>query len=143
MWIIFAISASLFWGLSYVLNEEIYRKISIFTSLSIMSLAVFFLTLILAYVTGSLKPDLIEITTSKRLMLYLCSGTLVLLIAELFIGFSIVAKNASLAGLIEISYPIFIILFSYILFKNSVTIPTMIGGVVIFLGVFIIYYFNH
>jgi len=143
MWILFALSASLFWGMSYVLSEEIYKKISVFTSLSIMSLAVFLLTLMIAYFTGNLKPDLVEIASSKRLMLYVLGGIFALLIAELFIGFSIVSKNSTLAGLIEISYPIFIALFSYILFKNNVTTPTVIGGIIIFSGVFIIYYFNH
>lgn len=143
MWIFFALSASLFWGMSYVLSEEIYKKISVFTTLSIMSLAVFALTLAIAYFTGNLKPDLIEIASSKRLMLYVLGGIFALLIAELFIGFSIAAENATLAGLIEISYPIFIALFSYIMFKNSVTIPTIIGGMMIFTGVFVIYYFNH
>lgn len=143
MWILFALGASLFWGLSYVLSEEIYKKISVFTLLSIMSLAVFALTLIIAYVTGNLKPDLVAIASSKRLMWYVLAGICALFISELFIGFSIVSKNATLAGLIEISYPIFIALFSYILFKNSVTIPTIIGGVIIFTGVFIVYYFNY
>jgi drug/metabolite transporter (DMT)-like permease len=89
------------------------------------------------------SSDLAEIASSKRLVWYLLGGTAALLIAELFIGFSITARNATLAGLVEISYPIFIALFSYILFKNHVTAPTVIGGIIIFAGVFVIYYFNH
>lgn len=142
MWIILALSASLFWGMSYVLSEEIYKKISVFTSLGIMSLTIFFLTISIAYFTGSLKPDLIEIASSKRLMWIILAGIIALLVAEVLIGFSITAKNATLAGLIEISYPIFIALFSYLLFKSTITIPTVIGGAIIFTGVFVIYYFN-
>lgn len=48
------------------------------------------------------------------------------MIAELLIGFSIVAKNATLSGLIEISYPIFIALFSYILFRHTLNMATII-----------------
>ncbi len=143
MWLLLAVGASIFWGLSYVLSEEIYKKISVFTLLSITSLFVFILTLIIAYLTGNLKPDIIEITSSKRLMWYIVGGIITLLIAELFIGFSIISKNATLAGLIEISYPIFIALFSYFLFKSSISTPTIIGGIIVFLGIFIIYYFNH
>ncbi len=142
MWIVFALGASLFWGMSYVLSEEIYKKISVFTSLSIMSLAVFVLAISIAYFTGNLRPDLVEIASSKKLMWYILGGIFALLVAELFIGFSIVSKNATLAGLIEISYPIFIALFSYILFKNNVTVPTIVGGIIIFIGIFVIYYFN-
>lgn len=143
MWIIFAVSASVFWGISYVLSEEIYKKISIFTSLGVASFFVCIIALTIAYFNKSLKTDLTAIVSSKRLFLYVLGGILALLIAELCIGASIVEKNATLAGLIEISYPIFIAIFSYILFRSQVTFPTIIGGVVIFFGIFIISYFNH
>lgn len=142
MWIIFALGASFFWGMSYVFSEEIYKKISVFTWLTIVSAAIFVLAIVMAYVTGSLKSDIATITASKRLMWYVLGGILALFAAELLIGFSITAKNATLAGLIEISYPIFIALFSYILFKTVLTTPTIVGGFVVFLGIFIIYYFN-
>lgn len=74
MWILFALGASLFWGLTYVLYEEIYKKISIFTSLSITSFVIFLVMLLIAYLTGNLKPDVIEITSSKKLFYYLLSG---------------------------------------------------------------------
>jgi drug/metabolite transporter (DMT)-like permease len=143
MWVLLALTASLFWGLSYVFNEEIYKHVSVFTALSIMSFAIFVLTAIMAYITDSLKPDLVAIATSKRLAWYVAGGIMALLIAELFIGFSITAKNATLAGLIEISYPIFIALFSFLLFRSVVSVPTLIGGAIIFIGVFVIYYFNN
>lgn len=143
MWVLLALSASLFWGLSYVFNEEIYKHMSVFTALSIMSFAIFIATAFMAYVTDNLKPDLVALATSKRLVWYLVGGIMALLIAELFIGFSITAKNATLAGLIEISYPIFIALFSFILFRSVVNLPTMLGGMIIFVGVFVIYYFNN
>jgi drug/metabolite transporter (DMT)-like permease len=143
MWVLLALSASLFWGLSYVFNEEIYKHMSVFTALSIMSFAIFVATAVMAYVTDNLKPDLVALTTSKRLVWYLVGGIMALLIAELFIGFSITAKNATLAGLIEISYPIFIALFSFILFRSVVNLPTMLGGMIIFIGVFVIYYYNN
>lgn len=143
MWIIFALSASLFWGISYVLSGEIYKKISIFTSLGIMSFFVCIAAFLISYFNNSLKSDFTSITSSKRLLLYVIGGTLALLIAELCIGTSIVEKNATLAGLIEISYPIFIAIFSYLIFKSQVTYPTIVGGFVIFSGIFIISYFNH
>ena len=143
MWIILALCASLFWGLTYVFNEQVYSKISVFTSLGLTSIIVGVITLLISHFGGMLKPDLFELGESKKLLCYFIGGVGALLIAELFIGFSIVAKNATLAGLIEISYPIFIAIFSYILFKNNVSTPTIIGGVIIFIGIFVIYYFNH
>jgi len=142
MWILFALGASLFWGLTYVLNEEVYKKISIFTSLALISLVTFIVTFMAAYFSGALKADLVSIFSSRRLLMYVLASIGAFLIAELFIAYSITEKNATLAGLIEISYPIFIALFSYILFKNHVSLPTIFGGAFIFVGVFVIYYFN-
>jgi len=142
MWILFALGASLFWGLTYVFNEQVYKKISIFTSIGIASLVIFIVTLLISHFSGSLKPDLASIASSRQLLWYVIGGITVFLIAEIFIAFSITAKNATLAGLVEISYPIFIALFSYLLFKSKITAPTIIGGIIVFIGIFIIYYFN-
>lgn len=143
MWIIFAVSASLFWGIGYVLNEEIYKKISIYSYLAIASFAVGIATLLIAYFTNSIKPDFIAISSSKKLLLYVILGVVTLLLAELSIGSAIVAKNAVLSSLIELSYPVFIALFSYLLFKNQITYSTVLGGAIIIFGVFIIGYYNH
>ena len=143
MWIIFALSASLMWGLTYVINEQVYKKISVVTSLSITSFAMFVVMLVVACSQGLLKKDLSVISSSKNLMFLVLVETITLILAELSIGFAITNKNATLAGLIEISYPIFITLFAYFIFKeNGVSLSTIIGGLLIFIGVFIIYYFN-
>ncbi len=142
MWIILALGASLFWGLTYVFNQEVYKKISIFSSIALISLVTFVVTFAAAYFSGVIKTDIDAILSSRRLLGYVLASIGAFLIAELLIAYSISAKNATLAGLIEISYPIFIALFSYILFKNNVSLPTILGGVLIFIGVFVIYYFN-
>jgi drug/metabolite transporter (DMT)-like permease len=70
-------------------------------------------------------------------------GVIVLALAELFIALSITNKSAALAGLIEISYPVFIALFSYLLFKESdLNVPIAIGGLLIFSGVAVVYWFS-
>lgn len=143
MWVIFALSASLFWGLTYVLDEKIYDKISVITSLAITSFFAFVVLFLVSYFTGDLKTDLHQIVTSRSLTILVIAGTITLIIAELLIGFSITSKNATLAGLIEISYPIFIALAAYLLFKeNQLNTGSIIGGVLVFLGVGVIYFFN-
>ena len=63
--------------------------------------------------------------------------------ADLMIALSISTKNATLAGLVEISYPLFIALFAYFLFKETqINAAIIIGGLLIFSGIFVIYYFN-
>jgi len=142
MWVLYSIAASLFWGLTYVFNEQVYKKISVLSSIGIAFLCVSILTLTISYFSGNLKPDLAAISSSRELFWYVLGGTVVLLIAELFIGFSITSKNATLAGLIEISYPIFIALFTYLFYKTTVSWQTFVGGLCIFVGIFIISFFN-
>lgn len=93
MWFIFAISASILWGLTYVLDEKIYERISVPTSLAIASLCAFVATLVMSYLTGSLKPDLHEIANSKSTLGLVLAGTVTLVLAEILIGFSITPKT--------------------------------------------------
>lgn len=67
MWIIFALGASVLWGLSYVLFEQIYKKMTVATSLAIVCFVMFVTTLAWSWLAGYLKPDLVALTSSKRL----------------------------------------------------------------------------
>lgn len=143
MWIIFALSASVLWGLSYILFEQIYKKISVATSLAIVCFVMFFVMLGVSYFRGALKVDLSILASSKKLMWLMAGGTAAAIIADVCIALSIVTKNATLAGLVEISYPLFIALFAYLLFKeNQLTLSTFIGGLLVFSGIATIYFFN-
>lgn len=142
MWVLLSLGASVFWGLLYVLREQIYGKISVFTSIMLSSLFLAIVTGIIALSSGALKRDIETISSSRQLLGYIAIAFCILLVAELFIAFSITAKNATLAGLIEISYPIFIALFSYLLYKTHVSWQTMVGGLFVFVGIFVMYYFN-
>lgn len=143
MWIIFAIGASIFWGMSYVLSEQIYKHVSVISSLSIMLLVSGLVVGLVGLFSGTLPKDFNTILESNKVLGLVAAGTFFLIIAELCIGFSIVNKNATIAGLIEISYPVFIALFSYLLFKeNQINVATAIGGAVVFIGIGIIYWFN-
>jgi drug/metabolite transporter (DMT)-like permease len=143
MWMVSALSASVLWGLSYVLSEQIYRKISVITTLGIITLVTSVVVLLIAYFFGPLKTDFNVIYKSNKLILLIGLELLVFIIAELLIGYSITAKNATLAGLIEISYPIFIACFAALFFKeHEFNLATFVGGLLIFAGVGIVYYFN-
>ena len=143
MWIIFAVSASLLWGLTYAIDEQIFKHISVVTSLAIAGFFTFIVMLLTAYFTGTLKSDMAAINSSNELLYKVVAGVFTFVTAELLIGLSINAKNATLAGLIEISYPIFIALFAYLFFKESqINMSTILGGSLMFAGVLIIYFFN-
>ncbi|KND46988.1 MAG: protein of unknown function DUF6 transmembrane [Parcubacteria bacterium C7867-004] len=143
MWFALAIAASLFWGLTYAINEQLYRHISISTYLAVGSLIGTILFFLIAVFSGSLSKDIATFASSPRALFLLVGSVLAFVCAELLIAYSITGKNAVLAGLVEISYPIFIVLFGYMLFKeSSLTVATIAGGALIFMGVATIYVFN-
>ena len=83
-----------------------------------------------------IKEDIKNISEIK----YLFAGSILMFnLGYLLIAFSIKNSNATIAGLIEISYPLFIILFSY-LFFNEVNINkyTLIGGGLVMSGILVI-----
>ena len=110
MWVLYAITASIFWGIDYTL-------------------------------TGAYRTDIPELLSSNRLSLLVVFIVIAFTIANTCIVAAIGNKNATLAGLLEISYPFFIVVFSWFFFKNAnITIGTAIGGVCIIIGVAIILY---
>jgi len=58
--------------------------------------------------------------------------------AALSILGSIQLLGASKSAVLEISYPLFVALFSAVLFRGQLQLPVVIGGVFIFLGAAII-----
>ena len=143
MWIVFALGASIFWGISYVLSEQVYRHISILTSIAFTLTVAGIMVGAIALTTNVLSKDVATMVSSPRVFFLLALGTLALIIAELCIGFSISNKNSTIAGLIEISYPLFIVLFSFLFFRESnLNLATIIGASLVFTGVGLIYAFN-
>lgn len=143
MWIILATAASALWGFSYALNEQIYKFTSIYTTIAINCLIVAAIFLMVSLKKGVLIADLNTIMSSQRTMLIFASGVVVFIFAELFISLSITQKNATFAGLIEISYPLFIALMAYFVFREThLNWGIAVGALCIFLGVAIVYWFG-
>ena len=139
MWLIFAITASMIWGLDYALGEKIFRsKISPFSLLTLQMTFGLVLFFAISYFT-QLKTDLAQIAADKTILWYVLAAMITFNLGNLLIFLSIQSKNATLSGLIELCYPIFTVLFSLLLFKvNHVTTSVIIGGILIFIGIFII-----
>jgi len=143
MWIVYALTASFIWGFDYVIAEKLLKKITpttlLFFELLVATIGVF----LFALLNGKLSKDISAITHSRQTDIYLVVGILTFAIANILTAYAIQAKNATLASLIEVSYPLFIVLVAWLLFRESaLTISVVIGGVLIFTGIFIIFYFN-
>ena len=113
------------------------------TTLAIACLGTAIVLFAISFFRKTLATDINTIFSSKKLLWLVLAGTVTFIIAELCIGLSIVEKNSTLAGLIETSYPIFIVLFSLLIFnENQVTPSTIIGGILIFAGLIVVALFQ-
>jgi drug/metabolite transporter (DMT)-like permease len=131
------------WGLDYALAGRIFQhRIAPVTLLAMQMLIGGSVFLAISMAT-SLKQDIQTIVSSATTLWLTVAALVGFSVANLMIALSVKAKNATLAGLIEICYPVFIAIFSFILFKEShVTSSVLVGGLLIFAGIGIIYSFN-
>lgn len=135
--LLYALIASILWGFDYAIAGKMFEKISIYTTLFAQFIIGAILMLILGY--ADMKKDVPVLAQNNKFTWLFILCCIIFNAAMIFIAQSIKASNATLAGLIEISYPLFIILCSYLLFgDNHITPSIIIGGVLIFSGVVII-----
>jgi drug/metabolite transporter (DMT)-like permease len=143
MWIIFSIVASVFWGLDYTLTEKVLEKIRFPTLLTIELFFGFIAMLGITLASKSYKMDLPVLFASKQTITYIVLIVLVFNIANTFIVLAIGSSNATVAGLIEISYPLFVAFFSWLFFREvNLNVGTALGGAFILFGVSLIYFLN-
>jgi len=138
MWIVYAVLAAVLWGLNYSVAERVLKDISPVTLLALEMLGGGILFLGLSFILN-LKSDYINIFRSGSTFTWVTLEVITVIIANFFIVYSIQAKNATVAGLVELMYPIFTIMFSWFLFKYyHVNLPVLVGGSLIMIGVTII-----
>lgn len=142
-WIVYAISAAVLWGLSYTMTEQVMKKLSAMTVMFFCSLGGVIFALTAGLIIGSFKKDWQIIKTAGPELKLLGICVAVVMIANVFILLSIKAKNATMAGMIEITYPLFTAIFAWVLFRESqMTTGTLIGFVLIVVGVACIYFLD-
>ena len=141
LWFIYALVAAVMWGLGYVISEKLLRigmtPAFMMVISNILMLPV--LIAITAYMDHG-KGQLQLFAGSKEMILLTLAMSVLVIGGNLLILTSINEKNATLASLIEITYPIFTCLFAWIFLKETqVNWPLAVGGLLIFSGVCLIY----
>ena len=135
--IISAIAAAILWGLTYAIDEKILGKIS--PTLFLFATALTTLVVTLPSILRNKSEHLASISKLETNMALIIVFNLILSsIAGFLILHSIKNTNASLASIIEISYPFFVIFFTWILYKQTPNIALLLGGTLILAGVIII-----
>ncbi len=133
---IYAIGAAITWGLVYAIDQKILSSVPPLTLLFIDSTITAIIMLpFIFFSNGSIKD--IVISGKANWALIIISVVLATL-ANFLIFSGIKNLNASTASIIEIAYPFFVVLFSYVLFRSTPNIYFFIGGILVFIGSVII-----
>ena len=145
MWIIYAVAASVCWGMSYAASSEILKKG--FSPLLFFFGYSLFCTLgaSVSLLTSGTLPNIWKHADLERSDIgwFLFSIAIGALGAYLTYA-AMSAKNPTLASLIEISYPFFVVLFTWVFFRQcQLNFVTMIGGMLLLAGVFVIILGEH
>lgn len=140
-WFLYALAAAVLWGFSYALSEKVLRA-GVAPSFMLVFSALITLPLYLGLVVykGQLGTSLDIMLENKKLFLmaFAMAGTVV--IANYFILLGIGHKSATIASLIEMSYPLFTAFFTWLIFRDlQITPAVVVGAALMMLGVTIIY----
>jgi len=133
-----AVAASVLWGLTYCLDERVLESLSVFKLYFLHCVCGAAVAAAILLARGASPASLFSIDTAQvglpLIGLTLATATA----AALAILGSIQLLGANTSAVLEISYPLFVALFSVLLFKGQLQLPVVVGGACIFIGAAII-----
>ncbi len=133
---LYAVGAAITWGLVYTIDQKILTNISPLTLLFIDSLITAIIMMPLFFLD---KKPIMNLLNSGKVNLFLILISLILAVVANFLIYSgIKAIGASMASVFEISYPLFVVLFSFLFFRTSFNASFLFGASLIVLGSIII-----
>lgn len=137
---IFAIGAAVAWGMVYTLDQKIMDKVS---PLSLLFFSYVVSTLIVLPLMFLEKGSFQSIITSgKNNLGLLFISTFLTILASFLILSSVKILHAPTASVLEISYPLFVTLFAFLLYNEVITWQFVLGAVLVFSGTAIIIRFH-
>lgn len=129
-----AIVASILWGLTYCLDEKVLSNLSVFKLYFLHCLCGMLVAGAILLFQGSSVVSLFTFDTTRSsvplMLLTLATATT----AALAILSSIQLLGANKSAVLEISYPLFVALFSVLVFQGRLELPVILGGIFIFIG---------
>lgn len=138
-WAVAATLSAVCWGLHYAIVERLLVKYSPFTIfLSIIVCTVLFLPFIWKHASQDFQALLSSPWQDKAMLAAL---VITFVVAAFSILYAIESKDAVYASLIEITYPLFVLVFAAILFEyRDMDLRMMIGGSLILMGTMLLVY---
>ena len=132
-WYIPAIAAAVVWGLHYPLIEFALRRVSLTAVVLLTALPMVLVALAFPARLATDWRVLMELPRGERLMIGAIAFTS--LAGTVLLYLAVRGRNATLASLIEISYPAFVALFTWLLFRQWQLNPGVLwGAVLVFAG---------
>ncbi|MCK5395267.1 MAG: DMT family transporter [Gammaproteobacteria bacterium] len=140
-WYVAALGAAITWGIYYPLVDMALKRISLY-SIILLSMIPVLLVMPLFLKTVSNDIETVKTLPASEQWIIVSLG-LIGLFGEVMVYLAISAKNATLASLIEMTYPVFVVLFAYLFYRQMhVTASVFVGGLMIFVGAGLIIYNN-
>lgn len=140
-WYLAGLGAAVLWGIHYPLLEHALRRVSLVTVLVLTVLPVLVVALLFRETLWRDALLLADMDWPDRMRILLLSVTSLAATVMLFLAIG--GRNATLASLIEITYPLFIVLFTWLLFRQvHVTPSAALGGLLVMAGAALIIW-NH
>ena len=141
MWIVYALAAAIIWGISYAASGRVIERGM--TPLVFFFLYTFFGAAAAAaalVVSGKAGALVSEFRSLEHDWVWLLVAIISSVAGGLLIYIAIGEKNATLASLIEISYPFFVAIFAWLFFRDiQFTWQTLVGGALILGGVAVVF----
>lgn len=129
-----AVLASVLWGLTYCLDERVLSSLSVFKLYFLHCLCGMLIAGVILLAQGASPAGLFAIDTAKSSLPLVGLTLITATTAALSILGSIQLLGANKSAVLEISYPLFVALFSVLLFKGQLQLPVVVGGIFIFIG---------
>lgn len=142
LWFVFTVGAAISWGLNYTMTEKVlHGGVSLFFLMALDAVAtlIFLSALFLFGKENYLKESISLISTGKvelwKMVAYLISG----FFGYFLVNSAIFMRNATSVSLIELSYPLFTIFFTWLLFREvNLNFVTGLGAMFIVSGIILI-----
>ena len=140
-WYVTALGAALIWGVHYPLVDFALKRISVF---SVLMLTVLPIVLLMPVFMRDIARDLDAVRGLPGIEQGMIAAIgLTSLLGAVLLYLSIAGKNATLASLIEITYPLFVAFFAYAIFRPvHVNASVIVGGLLVMAGAGLIIYNN-
>jgi len=129
-----AVAAAVLWGLLYVLDERVLAGVSIYRLYFLHSLAGLAVSAAVLLAQGEPPGSLLRLSWPGVGTGLVLATMAVVVLACLSIFSSIQALGASRAAVLEISYPLFVAVFGWLLYRQPIQWPVVVGGAFIFIG---------